>query len=167
MFISGSFHLGRKARNAAGGEPGGLGSVTIVRKWRFLGLEGAVSVCVCFLCQMDKGLRGLGILDQTLLTGWLPLAKPVAMVWFLLLPHRKSQNKLHFTWFVKTPWVDFRAHLILLSNVLLSLFQADLNTLKRWSGFSRETLGRFPGRSSWTWGCFCATETVKQIEPKP
>ena len=60
MFISGSFHLGRKARNAAGGEPGGLGSVTIVRKWRFLGLEGAVSVCVCFLCQMDKGLRGLG-----------------------------------------------------------------------------------------------------------
>ena len=80
MFISGSFHLGRKAWNAAGGEPGGLGSVTIVRKWRFLGLEGAVSVCVCFLCQMDKGLRGLGILDQTLLTGWLPLAKPVATI---------------------------------------------------------------------------------------
>ena len=39
MFISGSFHLGRKARNAAGGEPGGLGSVTIFRKWRFLGLR--------------------------------------------------------------------------------------------------------------------------------
>lgn len=115
---------------------------------------------------MDKGLRGLGILGQTLLIGWLLGAKPVAPFWLLLLPRRKSQHKTHFARFVKTPQVGFKAHLILLSNVLLSLFQANLNTLKIGTGSSCETLGCSPGRLSWTWGCFCATETVKQ-DPKP
>lgn len=57
-------------------------SPTIFRKRRFLGLglcaSACVCVCLCFLCQMNKGLRGLGILDQTLLTSWLLWAKPVA-----------------------------------------------------------------------------------------
>ena len=41
--------------------PGGLGSVTIVRKWRFLGLEGAVSVCVC--SQNDGEVGKMQIID--------------------------------------------------------------------------------------------------------
>lgn len=86
-------------------------------------------MCVRFLCQMDKGFRGLGILDQTLLTSWLLWAKPVAALWLLLLPQKQSQNKPHFTWFVNTLQVDFKAHLILLSDVLLHFYSRLIWTL--------------------------------------
>lgn len=137
---------------------------TIFRKRRFLGLEWSGCMPV-FSLPEEQRFEGLGNSGPNLVN-WLALwATPVATLWLLLLHQRKSQNQPHFTWFVKTPQVDFIAHLILLSDVL----SRPLWTLKIWTGSSC-SLGRlqidFQADRVEPWQFLCHWD-VKQIQLKP
>lgn len=54
MFVSGSFHLGWKAQNAALGKLETGQFPAIFRKRRFLGLGWCVCVCVCVFSLPDR-----------------------------------------------------------------------------------------------------------------
>lgn len=119
------------------------------------GWVGCSCACVCAFFARWTKVWGLRIPDQCLLASQLLRANSVAVLWLLLLPHRKSQNKLWFVRFVKIPQVGFNAHLISPSYWRLRLLRARWNTLRIWTGRSRVASAWFLGSRVELWLFLC------------